>query len=359
MYVIDTTGSMDSIRATVADTVAEFTERLMAAGAADIYFGAAFFGDFDRDDPWFGIELELGAHDFATVSDALENLTTTDGGDAPEDAVWAYMRAINETAWRADSQRVVVLITDEETKTRSTVEVGGYPVTLEGAFDITASNDIKPALVSYENPYGHESLSDLADLLGVPEYLWSNHAELLSELTSAVIPPTHTLEDCLCEAKVESVTYVSDGEVSTDVSVSISPANLVVPGGETKKFNLSAVGSASPARDSEDETVVEIGFYVDGTRVGSATQFIYYNAEAEETVGTLPPEEPVENPGEPESVPLVSGGKATPSTGDKTNSLPWATLATLSIIVLLIATERQQSRNLGFREKGQHRQRAA
>ena len=278
MYVVDTTGSMSGIRTLVADTVSGFTSDLMTAGAVDINFGTAFFGDIDTDKPWFGITLPLGDYDLTTVSNALKSLTMTNGGDDPEDALMAYMQAVNDTAWRPDAQHVVVLITDELTKYRPTVTIGGYPVTLDGALGITGDNNIEPVIASYQNSRT-SPLGDLATTLGVTEYVWTNATELLNSLVTAVILPQNTQLDYLCEAKVESIKYASDGVLSTDVGVSIAPASFVLKGGETNQFDLMATVSNVPARYN-DQTIVEIGFYVDGIRIDRATQYLYFNTGA-------------------------------------------------------------------------------
>jgi hypothetical protein len=71
MYVIDTTGSMSGHLPTIAATVNAFNAELVAAGAGDIYFGTAFYGDMDVDHPWFGITLALGSHTLAEVATAI------------------------------------------------------------------------------------------------------------------------------------------------------------------------------------------------------------------------------------------------------------------------------------------------
>ncbi|MCL1847225.1 MAG: VWA domain-containing protein [Coriobacteriia bacterium] len=274
MYVVDTTGSMSGRRTIAANTVSGFTSDLVSAGATDIYFGTAFFGDLDYDDPWFGITLPLGNHDPATVSTALSSLTPTGGGDLPEDSVMAYMCTVDETPWRADALHVVVLITDAPSKYRLTFDVDGYPVTLDGALDITNDYNIQLVITSYWGT----PLNDLATKLGVPEYTWSNQTELSDALVTAIIVPSATAPDYLCEAKVESITYESDGALSTDIDMSISPASFVLSGGDTKDFDLTALATDSPARFN-DRTIVEIGYYIDGVRVTSATQFLYFTAE--------------------------------------------------------------------------------
>jgi len=291
LYVIDTTGSMEEIRDTIANTVNQFTDDLVAAGATDIWFGAAYFGDSYIDYPWFDIELPLGAHDLDDVKAAISALTTTGGGDAPEDALYAYIMAIKSTdaLWREDAQRVVVVITDDATKLRPDVEVDGYPVTVEGAVAITNDYGIDAVFVSFDTNFldfigstydGTTAITmkSFANGLGITEYRWLTEAELQTALSTAVIPPVTEIPTYECEARVESITYNSDNAVSNDVTVTIAaPSSFLLAGGETKEFNLTAVATSDPARTNET-TTVEIGFYVDGVKVGSQTLTFYVEA---------------------------------------------------------------------------------
>lgn len=267
LYVVDTTGSMSSIRGTVANSLNQFTRDLTSAGAADIQFGAAFFGDANVDNPWFGIQLPLGSYSLATVQSAISALSKTGGGDTPEDELWAYMRTIHETPWRQDSQRVVIMITDAATILRPSTAVGGYPVSLAGAAAMTNSNRIQPVLMSYNR----SASQNIASALGVTEHIWSSQASLQNALAKAVIPPKESLVDYQVQARLESVTYKSDGAASNDLSVSISPASIALRAGETKNFTLTATGKSITERYN-DTAVAKIGYYVDGVRMGDKTQ---------------------------------------------------------------------------------------
>ena len=317
MYVIDTTGSMGGQRVTVAATVSQFSSDLLFAGATDIYFGAAFFGDWNVDDPWFGIPLKLGDYDEATVTDAIKNLKTTGGGDAPEDALWAYMRAIYETDWRDDATHVVVLITDQTTKIRDAETVGTYIVNLDGAAEITADYNIIPGLVSHTGTLANP-LADLAAALTVTEYGWRNEITLADALGLAVIPPVN--DSYFFEARIESITYSSDNAASTDVTASVSPASFILDPGDVNKFDLSATATTTPARYG-DVTIVEVGFYIDGVRISSATQYLYF------TVASIVlPESPL------------------PGTGDSGAMLLIATLLTALVGTSLFFAGRREQR---------------
>jgi len=275
MYVIDTTGSMVTIRAVVANTLIQFTDDLMKAGATDIHFGVAYYGDIAADNPWFEIPLPLGGHDLTTVQNTLRTLPMLDGGDIPEDTVMAYMRAINDTTWREDSQHVVIVVTDAETHVRPEILVGGFPVTDAGARLLADAKSIKTALMTYKST---PQLITFAAALGTAEHLWLTQAGLQERLAAAVIPPVELLDDYLCQARIESVTYESDNTPSTDVSVSFTPASFVISGGESNKFHFTAVGKMWPTR-YDDTTIVKIGFYVNGFKVNEADQYVKYKVD--------------------------------------------------------------------------------
>jgi hypothetical protein len=282
MYCVDVTASMNSVRTIVSDTLGDFTEELKNAGATDIHFGVAYFGDSSVPSaiPWFGIPLELGDYDLPTVQDALDNLPRLSGGsDLPEDSLWAYMRVIDETQWREDAQHVIVLVADSPVKARNQ-NVGGYPVTIEGARVLSLENNIQAAIVTH---YTRSQLGNLVAALGVTEYLWSNRNQLLDGLRQAVILPEDSLIEHFCEAKIESITYDSDNTRSTDVMISItSDASFTLDVGETNQFSFTATGSNNPKRYNDDTTVVTIGYYIDGDRVDSVEQRLTYMVEYRE-----------------------------------------------------------------------------
>ena len=278
MYVVDTTGSMSSVRAIVAATLSQFTADLMDAGAVDIYFGAAFFGDRDYDHPWFGIELPLGDYDLSTVQNALTGLTEIWGGDEPEDSLMAYMNAIAETEWREDAQHVAVLVTDSPTKIRPETTIDEYLVTIDGACLLSDAKNIQSVFMTNRNS---PQLGDLPSKLGATEQLWLTQTELQTGLKNAVILPVEALVDYFCEARVDSITYASDGMSSTDVSVSITSAtSFVLSGGETKYFTFTATGNNKPMRYN-DATIAEIGYYIDDIKINSARQTLIYIIEAD------------------------------------------------------------------------------
>jgi len=289
MYVVDTTGSMGSILPHVSGALSRFTADLVAAGAQDLQFGTAYYGDWDFDrlgidarpmggggpgEDWFGITLELGNHAVPVVQHAIRNLPLTWGGDAPEDPLWAYMRTIHETNWRADAQRVVILITDQPTKIRGHESVGGFPVTFSGASGITTEYRITPLIMSF----GSQIIGDISGGLGVPEYMWLNQTTLETRLRNALIIPSASMSDLPIEIKT-TVTYLSDGAVSNDIAIAVSPErNFLLEVDALAVVNFTATVVNRPPSTRWGETVIaDIGFYVDGIRFAPANQRLVLN----------------------------------------------------------------------------------
>jgi uncharacterized repeat protein (TIGR02543 family) len=185
----------------------------------------------------------------------------------------AYMEAIAQSTWRTGAKHIVVLITDAPTKYRPGVTVGGQPVTDAGAAALSAEQGNTIAIMTFGTS---PKLASFATALGANEHLWTTKAQLEAELKASIIPASPPSYPC--SAKIESITYASDNAPSTDVSASVTPASFTVAPDATETFNLSATAVAVPARYG-DQTVVEIGFYVDGRRVASATQFVYFEVE--------------------------------------------------------------------------------
>ena len=284
MFVLDTTGSMHSILPTISSAITDFTADMMAAGATDIHWGAAFFGDMDVDRPWFGIELLLGDYPLATVMSAIENLPLTGGGDPPEDPLAAYMWTIELTDWRQDAQHVIVIVTDNPTKTaanppRGTITYGGHPITFTGAAAYSSEKNIIPCLMTFSTI---PQLKDWADALRYPENLWRTKEDLLARLHTAIIAPvTGDGEDYYYKAEVISTTYEDTGLPSLDVDITIDPSNFLLKNGERKEFEFLAEGKYNPDRFNAT-TIVEIGFFVRANEddewkwIESATQYIRY-----------------------------------------------------------------------------------
>ena len=287
MYVIDTTGSMRDARDRLVGTISDFSDLLITNGATDVYSGVAFYKDWEVDGVlnWYGITLPLGDNDSATVSASLAALVINGGGDEPEDSVWAYMKVIDETPWRDDATHVIVIITDATTKVHPDQTVGSdpaYPVTLAGAALMTNDYDITPVIMSYSDAtLTARPLNVFATELLANEYLWRTQDQLKNALDVAIIPPLSAMQSYLCKAEIRSITYASDGTVSTDVIASVTPASFTLDPGDTNKFDLSATPVTTPARYG-DTTVVEVVFYLttlNGQVIATETQYLYFEVE--------------------------------------------------------------------------------
>jgi len=282
VYLVDRTATMGVHTARTADALAQFTEDLVAAGAADIHFGVARFGGtsgFNAN--LYEMRLPLGAHDVPTVQNTIRTLPAMSGHGATEDVAFAYMRAIHDTNWRPGAQRIVIVVSDAATFWRPAVTVGGHSVTLDGVAAITAENNITPVLMGAGLQANRITrLSDMAGALGIaaPIPRFDTVAELETLLSASVIPPVATLNDYYVEARVVSITYASDGAASNDVSVTVAPNSFVIPGGQVREFDFTATAVTTPDRFN-DTTIVEIGFYVDGVRIGLTTQYLEFGVD--------------------------------------------------------------------------------
>jgi len=275
VYLVDRTGTMTPTTHATAEALSRFTEDLKAAGAVDINFGVARFGLAQRrasndgtfNNPSFNIELPLGDHDVPFVQNVIRTLpTSSPQGGIIEDVLLAYMQVIDQTQWREGAQRVVVVVTDANTHLRPTFIVGGHFADLNGVLAITQEHNITPVLMGAQTRATNR-LSDMAEALGlsapIPRFNTASELEYL--LANAVIPPVASLNDYYVEICEGSITYASDGALSTDVEISIDLGSFELRGGEIREFNFEAVAVDDPNR-SNDTTIIEIGFCVNGYR---------------------------------------------------------------------------------------------
>lgn len=106
VFILDNTGSMSGRIRSVKDSIIAFTSSLEAEGV-DANFGVVSFGD----DITEQATLELPAT-ATEVKDWLDALPGESGGDAAENPLDSIMVAYNNFTWRADAQKVFVVITD-------------------------------------------------------------------------------------------------------------------------------------------------------------------------------------------------------------------------------------------------------
>ncbi|MCS6923359.1 MAG: VWA domain-containing protein [Fimbriimonadales bacterium] len=103
-FVLDTTGSMGEEIAGVRDSVIEFATTLEGSGN-DIRVAALTFGDEIRETYDFTSSYE----DFR---DFIAGLYAEGGGDGPELGLDAVIEASRSLSWRADTERIIIVITD-------------------------------------------------------------------------------------------------------------------------------------------------------------------------------------------------------------------------------------------------------
>lgn len=271
MFVINTEDNKANILMNTAIALSQLNSSLRQSDSNDIHYGASFFGNSDYNSLWFGTPLKLGEYSTTRIEDAILELPLTQSNVTSNDSLWAYMRAIDETEWRPNSHRVVVLIASDETEIRENELIGDFRVNLDGAAALTTTNRIQPVMMTY-NKTGR-GVKNISDALGVPEYIWSSSATLLTNMRNSLITPATDMKDVTVEAKVESVTYLKDGAESNDIAITIDSATKELLVGETDTINLTATAADKPERRF-DTTVAEIGYYVDGVRIEYATQFV-------------------------------------------------------------------------------------
>lgn len=277
MLLVDTTGTMHAMLPMVLGALQQFTEDLLTAGASDIRFGVAYYGDRDADRTpahgWFGITLPVGNHSLEEVQNAIRTLPRLAGGDAPEDHLWSIMRVADETEWRPDAQRLIIQVQDDmPSKVRPDETVGGLAVTFENAPILMARHRIQSIFMHY--PLTTTRLNDVPNALGVEAYLWRNQAELEEQLHASLMGREGELGDFEVEVRT-SVTYLSDGTFSPDIEFSVNPESafeLLAGASRTVSFTAIARSLIPEARGEDERVRVEVGFYLNGVRIAAADQ---------------------------------------------------------------------------------------
>ncbi|MDI6730084.1 MAG: S8 family serine peptidase, partial [Candidatus Altarchaeum sp.] len=105
-FVLDTTGSMFCRIEPMKDAIIDFTDELAASGI-DYQLSSAEFGDWSAEFHYDG-----------TTSDPeefkrwMENLWTCGGGDWYESSLASMNRMLDNTPWRSDSARIMIMMTD-------------------------------------------------------------------------------------------------------------------------------------------------------------------------------------------------------------------------------------------------------
>ncbi|MCD6418721.1 VWA domain-containing protein [bacterium] len=105
VFVLDTTGSMDSLIGAARANIVEFAETMAATGY-DCSFGIVTYGD--------GFNLPHGGNLTTDIGTFVSWMTmgSWGGGDAPETALDAIMAAVDSMHWRPGALRVIILLTD-------------------------------------------------------------------------------------------------------------------------------------------------------------------------------------------------------------------------------------------------------
>lgn len=108
-FCVDLTGSMSGFIAGAKQHMARVLEALQVALGAGL--NVAIVGYRDHSDGPKLLEVHPLDADLTRVAAAVQKLTVSGGGDAPE-AVYAGLKACLELTWREGSYRVVILVGD-------------------------------------------------------------------------------------------------------------------------------------------------------------------------------------------------------------------------------------------------------
>lgn len=346
-FVFDTTGSVAGYIANFADALGGdgvtdgFVDKLVRTGGTDNRYAVANFGDYQADGAttWFfknyylterlsppilgdgsGLYSADTPTELENVKKNMSRYRSTSGGDTPEDSIYATMRMMDEIRWRPNTKRILVLLTDTSSKTRPTITVGGYPVSLAGMQGLAASKGIKLIWLGtgYSNDETMTSGNDgqpVSTLTSIQTAVNYNFMSInyRAASTNSFNDYTKLLNDTVLllngdksykyTYKIDRPVYVSDGAPSTDISsLTITPsASTTIKGTESPNstsdgvyfnldnvdathlngaFNVHATTVANPLR-SGDKTKVVIHYYRNGIEQNEAKQTLY--------LGPVPP----------------------------------------------------------------------
>ena len=340
-FCFDTTGSVAGYIRNFADALGGsdssgtdpgFIEYLRSTGGVNNRYGVTNFGDYYADGTtgWFfknnylvqknilgdgsGFYPADTTEQLQNVKDNIRNYVQTGGGDSPEDSIYAAMRTMDEFKWRSNAKRILVVFTDDSSKTRSNISVGGYPVTLAGMQSLAASKDIRLVWLGAYSSYNSTSISEgspvgVETMTNIQTHVNYNYNSSIkyNAATNNVAGFKKLLLDTvilLTKNKkykytyhVDPPVYVSDGAPSNDIrNITVTPsASTVVTGTDTPsatsdgpyfqldnyetdhfsgQFNVHATTVATPAR-LNDKTKVVIHYYRDGVENVNAKQTLY------------------------------------------------------------------------------------
>ena len=280
LFVMDTTGSMNSYSSWVSNAMVSMQSQLNKLGANSIHWGEYSFGDQDADSPFGHTDIVMADYTDTEFANKMSTLSRFDGGDFPEDDILATLQGGQESAWRSDSTKFIILLTDESTKTRPDQAISGYSVTPKGLQSYLNSAGIEMSIQkigeSDSTGAGIIKESDLATQTGALYYQSSDEESLLKNMELSIDNSSND-EHHHYSSKI-TYRYESDGVPSNDISVSITPSYFDLNSGESKKFNISAHSVSNPKRYN-DRTIATIEYFEDGIVIPSATQELYLSVD--------------------------------------------------------------------------------
>jgi hypothetical protein len=160
IFLIDKTGSMyndiDSVRINL-NLIIDQIEKL-----SSVRLGIAAYGDknVDGDDWWNNTEI---SEDFNISRDFINGLRVSDGGDTPESVYDGIANVINETDWRENSKKMILVIGDAPSLEDSLSDYSRKDI-----LKLCAKNGVKanlfPILVT---PYSIDGLVEFSSSSGI------------------------------------------------------------------------------------------------------------------------------------------------------------------------------------------------
>ncbi|MEU6430997.1 vWA domain-containing protein [Microbispora sp. NPDC046973] len=215
-FLIDTTGSMGGVISNVR-TNANTILSNVASAQPDAQFAVVEYRDVAVDATSFRVAQNLTANQ-TDVTDGLNSLTATGGGDLPEDGINGLFRvASGAVGFRPNSTRIVLLIGDAPSHDPSNGHTLADTISALQAADITVlAFDLAGLNVGGQ-------ATAITDATGGQLFSGLNPSEvsdtILAALHNLPVTVTHQLRDC-----------------DPNLSVSLTPASRTVTSGDDATF---------------------------------------------------------------------------------------------------------------------------
>jgi len=226
VFVIDDTGSMGNEIAAIKAGASTFMTDIQAV--ADAQFGVVSF-----DDPAADTVLHHNlSDDVASVQAALNPIVASGGGDCPEFAISGISTAADQMTWRANSERIIFLVTDAGVKDAN--------IPANNLIDTLATLDAEGITVNtlaYRSGcnFGDPTYDELADETG---------GVVESGLLSTDDPLTFMLD--ILALNLSTTTVIPTPQSCAPLTITTAPAESTVDSGDTASFDQTILAPAGP-----------------------------------------------------------------------------------------------------------------